>query len=68
MYPNVDKEMKRQNLSGLQLMRKAELNYQTVFPKIKHGAGGKITLPEAIAIKKALGVDMELEELFKGVS
>lgn len=67
MYPKVLKEMQRQNLSGLQLMKKAKLNYQTVYPKIKRGAGGKIALEEAIAIKKALGVDMKLEDLFKKV-
>lgn len=67
MYPFIFEEMKRQKLSGLKMLKKAGLCYQTTFPKLKRGFGGKITLDEAIAIRKALGVDMDLEEMFKKV-
>jgi hypothetical protein len=68
MYPKVFEEMQRQKLSGLQLIKRTNLKYQTTFSKLKRGYGGKITLEEAIQIRKALGVDMDLEELFREVS
>lgn len=68
MYPKIFEEMQRQKLSGLQLIKRTNLNYQTTFSKLKRGYGGKITLEEAIQIRKALGVDMDLEELFREVS
>ena len=65
MYPLIFEEMARQRLSGVKMLKKAGLCYQTTFPKLKRGFGGKITLDEAIAIRKALGMKMDLEELFK---
>lgn len=64
MYPRVFAEMHRQNLSGRKLIGRTNLTYATTFPKLKRGFGGKITLDEAIQIRKALGLDMDLEELF----
>ena len=65
MYPRVFNEMKQQHLSGRKLIMRTNLIYQTTFPKLKRG--GKITLDEAIAIRKALGLNMDLEELFAKV-
>ena len=65
VYPLIFAEMERQNISGAEMLRKAGLCYQTTFPKLKRGYGGKISLDEAAAIRRALGLhDKDLEELF----
>ena len=68
MYAVVDEAIFRKKITIKQLCEDAGLNYSTMLPKIngrktKHSTGA-ITLPQAVAIKKALELDMDLEEIF----
>ena len=68
MFSNVLAEMKRQDISGKQLIRKTNLKYPSVWPKIKGREKyhvPDITLKEAFEIRKALGVRTSLDVLFK---
>lgn len=62
MYSNLKAEMARKNLTIVDLSEKTGIRYNTLAAKLK----GKypLTLPEAIAIKKTLEVDLSIEELF----
>ena len=62
MYPNLRAEMARKNISTVELAEKCGMATTTMYDKVN----GKtpITLDNAIAIKKALDVDMPVEVLF----
>lgn len=68
MFEVVDEAKFRQKLNTKQLCDKAGLNYSTMLPKINgrktdHSTGA-ITLYQAYKIKKALNLDLPLEEIF----
>lgn len=70
MYENVRVELARQNIGLIDLLELVnqildadhQIRYQTLSEKLR--GNSPLLLREAIAIKKALGVDMPLEELF----
>lgn len=63
MFPNLRAEMARINISGMELAKIIGVANSTFSQKFN----GKFefTLEEAKNIKKALGTEMPLEELFK---
>lgn len=68
MFQVVDEAIFRRKITIKQLCKDAGLNYSTMLPKIngrktEHSTGA-ITLPQAVAIKEALDLDMPLEEIF----
>ena len=68
MFAVVNEALFRQNLTVKQLCEEANLNYNTMLPKINgrktpHSTGD-ITFPQAVAIKRALGIDLPLEVIF----
>lgn len=65
MYPNVEAEMARKKITRSGMAGYLNLNPNTMGKKLN--GESDITLPEAIAIKKLLEVDMDLETLFDGL-
>jgi transcriptional regulator with XRE-family HTH domain len=63
MFPNLRAEMARRNISVHKLAKMIGMSDSTMADKW-HGRTS-FSLEHAIAIKNALGVDMELEELFQ---
>ena len=65
MYPNLNAEMARRNLTALTLSERTGIPYSTLIAKL----AGKtpIKLIEAKAIKRALDTDMSIDELFEAV-
>lgn len=63
MYNNVKAELARKNMTMVDLSNKTGIRYQTLADKIR--GDSILTVEEARKIKKALGVDMPLEELFE---
>lgn len=68
MYAIIDEALFRKKMTVKKLCEDAHLNYSTMSPKIngrktEHSTGA-ITLPQAVAIKRALNLDMDLEEIF----
>lgn len=63
MFPNLRAEMARRNITGYELADKIGVTNSTFSQKFN----GKslFDLDEAISIKKALGTDMPLEQLFE---
>lgn len=62
MYGNLKAEMARRDVTITELAKVLRVRIGTVSVKIRKG---KFTLAEAVKIKKHLGVDMPLEELFE---
>lgn len=62
MFENVRIELVRKHMTMLDLSEKTGIRYQTLSEKMR--GNSPLLLKEAIAIKKALDVDMPLEELF----
>ena len=62
MYPNLNAEMARRNLTALTLSQRTGIPYSTLTPKLSGKA--PIKLAEAKEIKKALGTDMSIDDLF----
>lgn len=62
MYPNLNAEMARRNLTALTLAERTGIPYSTLTAKL----AGKtsLKLSEAKAIKRALDTDMSIDELF----
>ena len=65
MYPNIIKEMNRLNLTTAELAEKAELKPQSLEAALRGDI--QLTFGEAVRIKKALGSDLGLEDLFRSV-
>lgn len=68
MYAVIDEAMTEQNMTTRKLCENAGLNYSTMVPKINgrktpHSTG-EITISQAVKIKRALKLDMPLEEIF----
>lgn len=62
MYSNVKAELARRNLSVVDLSNMTGIRYQTL--ALKLNGRYPLTLDEAKAIKKALDVDIAIEDLF----
>lgn len=62
MYENLKAEMARQNKNITVLAEETGINYQTLSEKLR--GNFRFSFDEAMLIKKTLGVDMPLEELF----
>lgn len=62
MYSNVKAELARRNLSVVNLSNMTGIRYQTL--ALKLNGRYPLTLDEAKAIKKALDVDIAIEDLF----
>ena len=66
MFLNLKAEMIRKSMTSGDLAKLIDVTQATMSQKINGKA--KFSLDEAIAIKNALGVDMEIEELFAETS
>ena len=62
MYVNVKAELARKNMSIVDLSNATGIRYQTLADKIRGDT--VMTVDDALKIKKALEVDMPIEELF----
>ena len=62
MYENVRAELARKNKTLIDLSQETGIRYQTLSEKLR--GNSPLTLKEAVAIKRAIGVDMSIEELF----
>ncbi len=63
MYRNLEAELGRKGINKCELAKRLNLTPSTL--SCKFNGKGTIKLSEAIEIKRILGVDMSLEELFK---
>lgn len=63
MYPNLRAEIARKGLDNMHLSEMTGIKYQRLCSKMN--GKGKFTMDEGVSIKKALDVDMPLEELLK---
>lgn len=66
MYPILKKELKEQGKTIVDLSKLTGIKYLTLWHKVK--GDYPLTLDEAKKIKKALSVDVPLEELFEATS
>lgn len=65
MYAALEAEIERQGLSYRQLILSAGMTYSTMLPKLKGKSyTGDLTLIEATKLKRALGVNTKIEDLF----
>lgn len=64
MYPNLRAEMARKNVNCLELSERTGIPYTTLTAVIR-GRTEKLSFENAVKIKKALNLDMPLEELFE---
>lgn len=62
MYENVRAELARKNKTLTDLSQETGIRYQTLSEKLR--GNSPLLLKEAVAIKRAIGVDMSIEELF----
>ena len=62
MYENLKAEIARQNKNIIDFAEEAGFNYQTLSEKLR--GNFRFSFDETVLIKKTLGVDMPLEELF----
>lgn len=63
MYPVIKETMEKKRISLRDLASATGIRYQTLSEKLR--GNYQITVPEAFAIKKALGVKTPLEVLFE---
>ena len=63
MYPNLKAELARVNMSMKDLSKAIDMPYSTLVDKIS--GRSEFTFQEAVDIRKAIGVDIPLDELFK---
>lgn len=62
MYENVRAELARRQKTLVDLSNDTGIRYQTLSDKMR--GNSPLLLKEAVAIKRAIGVDMSIEELF----
>lgn len=62
MYPNLKAELVRRRMTMQDLAEKTGIRLQTLYTKTSGRTD--FSFSEAVKVKKALGVDMSLEELF----
>lgn len=65
VYPNLDREIKARGLSKKTLADMVHIRYQTFI--VKCNGKNDFTFDEALAIKRALGTELTLEQLFEKV-
>lgn len=63
MYPNLNAEIARRNVTKSAIANMLDISYSTMAYKLRGATD--FTLNEAIKIKKFLGVEMPIEELFE---
>lgn len=63
MYPNLKAELARVSMSMKDLAKAINMPYSTLVDKI--AGRSEFTFQEAVDIRKAIGVDIPLDELFK---
>lgn len=63
MYPNLKAEMARISMTALELAELIGMPYSTLNQKLS--GKSEFTVGEAFKIRKALGVNIPVEELFK---
>ena len=63
MYPNLKAELARINMSMKDLAKAIKMPYSTLVDKV--AGRSEFTFQEAVDIRKAIGVDIPLDELFK---
>lgn len=63
MYPNLEAEMARRKVTRLELAEKLKMTATTLGNKLN--GKSDISLPECLAIKKELNINMTVDELFK---
>lgn len=63
MYPNLKAELARVNMSMKDLAKAIDMPYSTLVDKV--AGRSEFTFQEAVDIRKAIGVDIPLDELFK---
>ena len=63
MYPNLKAEMARASITAVELADLIGMPYSTLTQKLNGRT--EFTVGEAFKIRKALGVDIPIEELFK---
>lgn len=63
MYPNLKAELARVNMSLKDLSKAINMPYSTLVDKV--AGRSEFTFQEAVDIRKAIGVDIPLDELFK---
>ena len=63
MYPNLEAEMARRKVTRLELAAKLKMTATTLGNKLN--GKSDISLPECLAIKKELKINMTVDELFK---
>lgn len=63
MFSTLNAERARKGLSWKDVSERAGINYSTLTKKLYDGSD--FTVKQAISIKKAIGVDVPVDELFK---
>lgn len=63
IYPNLDKESKARGINKKTLAEMVNIRYQTFI--VKCNGKNYFTFDEALAIKRALGTSLTLEQLFE---
>ena len=61
-FPELEEEMKAQNLSVRSMLMKTDLKYSTTIIKLR--TGRNVTVDDAVAIKKATNSEKPIEVLF----
>lgn len=62
MYPNLNAEMARHNITIMLLSEKTGIAYSTLAPKLR--GKGTFTMKEAVKIRDAINKDLILDYLF----
>ena len=66
MYNNLRAEIARKGVTMIELAQQTGMSVQRLSRKMNQRSGRGFLFSEALAIKKALGVDIPLETLFEG--
>lgn len=63
MYPNLKAELARVSMTMKDLAKAIDMPYSTLVDKV--AGRSEFTVGEAFAIRKAIGCDISIDELFK---
>lgn len=61
-FPVLEAEMRARNLSVRKMLMRTDLKYSTMIVKLR--TGEKVSVDEAMDIKRALNTDKHVDELF----
>ena len=64
-YPNLNREMREKRYTITSLIARTNFNYNTMLSKLR--SGRKVTVDEALEIKRVLESDQAIEVLFAKV-